>query len=129
LRTDYALRLQPEGEMSTTTAISDQVKATSILDRPEHGRCFTNDEVDNYLPIASANHMTGNPWYSTECCAALNMNYAQTLQDVTIRMHRSYAGGSIKSSITCIPIRRVIRRNGRDTTTLARPGFQTPGSA
>jgi hypothetical protein len=92
----YALRLQPEGEMSTTIAISDQVKVTSVLDRPEHESLFTNDEVDNYLPIASANHMTGNTWYSTECCAALNMNYAQTLQDVTIRMHRSYAGGITK---------------------------------
>jgi hypothetical protein len=101
----YALRLQPEGEMSTTVPISDQVQITSILDRPEHESLFTNDEVDNYLPIASANHMTGNTWYSTECCAALNMNYAQTLQDVTIRMHRSYAGGIVKIVYHVYPYR------------------------
>lgn len=93
---NYALRVQPEGEMSTTIPISDQVKVTSFLDRPEHESLFANDEVDNYLPIASANHMTGNTWYSTECCAALNLNYAQTLQDMTIRMHRSFAGGITK---------------------------------
>ena len=93
---NIALRLQPEGEMSTTIPISDQVKVTSILDRPEHESLFANDEVDNYLPIASGNHMTGNTWYSTECCAALNRNYAQTLQDMAIRMHRSFAGGITK---------------------------------
>ena len=87
------LRVQPEGEMMPDIPITDEVLAASVLDRPEHESLFTNDEVDNYLPIASANHMTGNSWYSTECCAALNMNYAQTFQDITIRMHRSFAGG------------------------------------
>lgn len=93
---NFKLRIQPEGEMSLKTPINEQVQAAASLDRPEHESLFTNDEVDNYLPIASANHMTGNSWYSTECCAAVNMNYAQTLQDVTIRMHRSFAGGITK---------------------------------
>ena len=93
---NFKLRIQPEGEMSPKTPINEQVQAAAALDRPEHESLFTNDEVDNYLPIASANHMTGNPWYSTECCAALNLNYAQTLQDVTIRMHKSFAGGITK---------------------------------
>jgi hypothetical protein len=87
------LRLQPEGELDPVIGITDQVKAAFALDRPEHESLFVADEVDNYLPIASANHMRGNPWYSTECCAALNRNYAQTFQDLIIRMHRSFAGG------------------------------------
>jgi hypothetical protein len=95
-RYNYKLRIQPEGEMSSKTPINEQVQAAASLDRPEHESLFTNDEVDNYLPIASANHMTGNSWYSTECCAALNMNYAETLQDVTIRMHKSFVGGITK---------------------------------
>ena len=102
---NYKLRIQPEGEMSAKTPIDDQVQAAASLDRPEHESLFTNDEVDNYLPIASANHMTGNPWYSTECCAAINLNYAQTLQDVTIRMHRSFAGGITKLVYHVYPYR------------------------
>ena len=102
---NYKLRIQPEGEMSAKTAINEQVQAAASLDRPEHESLFTNDEVDNYLPIASANHMTGNSWYSTECCAALNMNYAQTLQDVTIRMHKSFAGGITKLVYHVYPYR------------------------
>ena len=93
---NFKLRIQPEGELSPQTAISDEVQAAASLDRPEHESLFTNDEVDNYLPIASANHMTGNTWYSTECCAVAGMNYAETLQDVTIRMHKSFAGGITK---------------------------------
>lgn len=112
---NYKLRIQPEGEMSPKTPISDQVQAAASLDRPEHESLFTNDEVDNYLPIASANHMTGNSWYSTECCAALNMNYAQTLQDVTIRMHKSFAGGITKLVYHVYPY--------RDSPTSKWPGY------
>ena len=112
---NYKLRIQPEGEMSPSTPIDDQVQAAAALDRPEHESLFTNDEVDNYLPIASANHMTGNPWYSTECCAALNMNYAQTLQDVTIRMHKSFAGGITKLVYHVYPY--------RDSPTSKWPGY------
>ena len=112
---NYKLRIQPEGEMSPKTPITDQVQAAASLDRPEHESLFTNDEVDNYLPIASANHMTGNPWYSTECCAALNMNYAQALQDVTIRMHKSFAGGITKLVYHVYPY--------RDSPTSKWPGY------
>jgi hypothetical protein len=117
----YALRVQPEGEMSPTIPISDQVAVTSVLDRPEHESLFTNDEVDNYLPIASANHMTGNPWYSTECCAALNLNYVQTFQDMTIRMHRSFAGGITKLVYHVYPY--------RDSATSKWPGYHDFGQA
>jgi hypothetical protein len=109
------VRIQPEGEMSSKTAINEQIEATTAIDRPEHESLFTNDEVDNYLPIASANHMTGNTWYSTECCAALNLNYAQTLQDVTIRMHKSYAGGIVKLVYHVYPY--------RDSPTAHWPGY------
>jgi hypothetical protein len=118
---NYALRVQPEGEMSPLIAITDQVQAAAAMDRPEHESLFTNDEVDNYLPIASANHMTGNPWYSTECCAALNMNYAQTFQDTTIRMHKSFAGGIAKLVYHVYPY--------RDSATSKWPGFHIFGQA
>ena len=75
------LRVQVEGEASMTTPITDMVQATAAVDRPEHENLFVGDEVDNYLPMASANHMTGNPWYSTECCAALGQATPQTFQD------------------------------------------------
>jgi hypothetical protein len=101
--------------MSPKTAINEQIQAAASLDRPEHESLFTNDEVDSYLPIASANHMTGNPWYSTECCAALNMNYAQTLQDVTIRMHKSFAGGIVRLVYHVYPY--------RDSPTSKWPGY------
>lgn len=116
---NYALRLQPEGEMYTTVPINDQVQAASALDRPEHESLFANDEVDNYLPIASANHMTGNSWYSTECCAVLNMNYAETFKDVVIRMHKSYAGGITKLVYHVYPY--------RDSPTSKWPGFHIFG--
>ena len=112
---NYKLRVQPEGEMSLKIPINEQIEAAASLDRPEHESLFTNDEVDNYLPIASANHMTGNSWYSTECCAALNMNYAQTLQDVTIRMHKSFAGGITKLVYHVYPY--------RDSPTSKWPGY------
>ena len=90
---NYKLRIQVEGERAVTIPISDQVQAAAAVDRPEHESLFVGDEVDNYLPMASANHMTGNPWYSTECCAARTLSYAQTFQDAIIRMHKSFAGG------------------------------------
>jgi alpha-L-rhamnosidase/Glycosyl hydrolases family 2, sugar binding domain len=118
---NYLLRVQPEGEMSVSTPISDQVMAAAALDRPEHESLFANDEVDNYLPIASANHVTGNSWYSTECCAALNMNYAQTFQDMVIRMHRSYAGGITRLVYHVYPY--------RDGTSSRWPGYHNFGPA
>ena len=115
------LRVQVEGEAVLTTPITDQVQATAAVDRPEHESLFVGDEVDNYLPMASANHMTGNPWYSTECCAALNDSYAQTFQDTTIRMHRSFAGGIVKLVYHVYPY--------RDSPTSPWPGYHNFGQA
>ena len=87
---NYRIRLQPYGEMTTSP---DEIEAASVIDRPETESLFFGDEVDSFLPIASANHVTGNTWFSTECCAALAKAYAQTFQDAIIRMHREYAAG------------------------------------
>lgn len=91
---DAVLRVQPEGENSFP--IYDMAAVASVLDRPEHENLFASDEIDNYLPIASANHMTGNTWYSTECCALAAGNYLGTYEDFAIRMAKSYAGGITK---------------------------------
>ncbi|NOT61140.1 MAG: hypothetical protein HOP19_13050 [Acidobacteria bacterium] len=99
------LRVQVEGEANLTIPITDMVQATALVDRPEHENLFVGDEIDNYLPMASANHMTGNTWYSTECCAVLNRNYAQTFQDAVIKMHRSFIGGITKLVYHVYPYR------------------------
>ena len=118
---NYTLRVQPEGELNPVIPINNQVQATAALDRPEHESLFAADEVDNYLPMASANHMTGNTWYSTECCAALSMSYAQTFQDAIIRMHKSYAGGITKLVYHVYPY--------RDNAQSQWPGFHNFGQA
>lgn len=116
---NYRLRLQPYGEPTTTTP--DEILAASVLDRPETESLFFGDEVDRYLPIASANHVTGNTWFSTECCAALGKAYAQTFQDVIIRMHRSYAGGITKLVYHVYPY--------RDASDAKWPGYHSFGPA
>ncbi|MFD7134305.1 glycosyl hydrolase [Streptomyces sp. NPDC059894] len=90
---NYAVRLQPYGDNG---AAVDSIQAAANLDRPETETLWFGDEVDNYLPEASANHMTGNKWYSIEGSAALNQAYAQTLQDQVIRMNKAFAGGVTK---------------------------------
>jgi alpha-L-rhamnosidase len=115
------LRVQVEGEASMTTPITDMVLATAAVDRPEHENLFVGDEVDNYLPMASANHMTGNPWYSTECCAAFGQAYAETFQDAVIRMHRSFVGGITKLVYHVYPY--------RDSATSKWPGYHNFGQA
>ncbi|MFJ3670284.1 glycosyl hydrolase [Streptomyces sp. NPDC090106] len=89
----YAVRLQPYGDNG---AAVDSIQAAANLDRPETETLWFGDEVDNYLPEASANHMTGTKWYSIEGSAALNQAYAQTLQDQVVRMNKAYAGGVTK---------------------------------
>lgn len=91
---DLSLRLQPED--APPTASVDQIKVAQYLDRPEHESLAAGDQVDVFRPIASANHMLGKTWYSTECCAARFMSYAQTYQDTVIRMNKEYAGGVTK---------------------------------
>ena len=115
------LRVQVEGEASMTTPITDMVLAAAAVDRPEHENLFVGDEVDNYLPMASANHMTGNTWYSTECCAALGQAYAETFQDAIIRMHRSFVGGITKLVYHVYPY--------RDGATWKWPGYHNFGQA
>jgi len=116
---NYRIRLQPYGEPVTTTP--DEIEAASALDRPETESLFFGDEVDSYLPIASANHVTGNTWFSTECCAALGKAYAQTFQDALIRMHRSYAGGVTKLVYHVYPY--------RDAADAKWPGYHSFGPA
>lgn len=118
---NYVLRVQVEGEASMTTPITDMVLAAAAVDRPEHENLFVGDEVDNYLPMASANHMTGNPWYSTECCAALGQAYAETFQDAIIRMHRSFVGGITRLVYHVYPY--------RDGATWKWPGYHNFGQA
>ncbi|MFE6488938.1 glycosyl hydrolase, partial [Streptomyces sp. NPDC057757] len=90
---NYAVRLQPYGDNG---AAVDSIQAAANLDRPETETLWFGDEVDNYLPEASANHMTGTKWYSIEGSAALNQAYAQTWQDQVIRMNKAFAGGVTK---------------------------------
>ncbi|MEG9431688.1 glycosyl hydrolase [Terriglobus sp. ADX1] len=113
------LRLQPYGEVVATTP--DEIEAASVLDRPETESLFFGDEVDSFLPIAAANHMTGNTWYSTECCAAVSKAYAQTFQDAVIRMHREYVAGVTKLVYHVYPY--------RDAKDAKWPGYHSFGSA
>lgn len=113
------LRVQVEGEANMIIPITDMVLAAAAVDRPEHEDLFVGDEVDNYLPIASANHMTGNPWYSTECCAVFGKSYAQTFQDAVIHMHKSFVGGITKLVYHVYPY--------RDGDTWKWPGYHNFG--
>ncbi len=116
---NYRIRLQPYGEQINTTP--DAIEAAAILDRPETESLFFGDEIDSFLTIASANHITGNTWYSTECCAALNKAYAQTFQDAVIRMHREYAAGVTKLVYHVYPY--------RDSSANKWPGYHSFGNA
>ncbi len=73
----------------------DMIDVASNLQRPEH-ESLVGDQIDVWRPIASANHVNGNPWYSTECCARRGQNYVETLQDVIALMNRHYAAGITK---------------------------------
>ena len=61
------LRLQQED--GPITSIGDQLQTSAVLDRSEFESLTGSDQTDLYRTMASANHMTGNTWYSTECCA------------------------------------------------------------
>jgi hypothetical protein len=95
---NMTLRLQPEDPVagSPDPPMQDQIDMAYKLQRPEHESLAGRDQIDMWRPIASANHMNGNPWFSTECCAVNGFNYVETLQDVVNRMSRSYAGGITK---------------------------------
>lgn len=89
---NMTLRLQPEG----ADPIPDQIQVANVLERPEHESLSGGDQIDVYRVMASANHMNGNTWYSTECCAANGMAYLQGFEDVIVRMNKSFAGGMTK---------------------------------
>ena len=71
---NMALRLQP-GDAPTVN-IPDQLDVTYNLIRPEHETLSSGDQIDVYRPMASANHISGNTWYSNELAAARSLNYS-----------------------------------------------------
>ena len=89
-----ALRLQPEDVPTVNTP--DQLDVTYYLDRPEHETLSSGDQIDVYRPMASANHISGNTWYSNELAAARSLNYAQTFQDILVRQNKNFASGQSK---------------------------------
>ncbi len=89
----YNMKLRLQQEDGPITSIGDELQTSSVLDRSEYESLTGSDQTDLYRPMASANHMTGNTWYSTECCAVLNESYAATVQDAIIRMNHEFAGG------------------------------------
>jgi len=91
---NLALRLQPEDV--PTVNIPDQLDVTYNLNRPEHETLSSGDQIDVYRPMASANHISGNTWYSNELAAARSLNYAQTFQDIIVRMNKCFASGQTK---------------------------------
>lgn len=117
----WVLRVQPQGERSTTIPIFDQAAVAAELDRPEHESLFAVDEVDSYLTIASANHLTGNTWYSTECCAVSGGANAESLESVQIRMNKSFAGGITKNVYHVFPY--------AESATSRWPGYHNFGAA
>lgn len=91
---NLALRLQPEDVPVVNTP--DQLDVTYFLNRPEHETLSSGDQIDVYRPMASANHISGNTWYSNELAAARSLNYAQTFQDIIVRMNKCFASGQTK---------------------------------
>ena len=91
---NLALRLQPEDVPTVNTP--DQLDVTYNLNRPEHETLSSGDQIDVYRPMASANHISGNTWYSNELAAARSLNYAQTFQDIIVRMNKCFASGQTK---------------------------------
>ncbi len=91
---NLALRLQPEDVPTVNTP--DQLDVTYHLDRPEHETLASGDQIDVYRPMASANHISLNTWYSNELAAARSLNYAQTFQDIIVRMNKCFASGQTK---------------------------------
>jgi len=89
----YGMKLRLQQEDIASSSQGDQIETSLALDRSEHESLIGSDQTDTYRPMASTNHMNGNTWFSSECCASLNESYVQTVQDVTIRMNHEFAGG------------------------------------
>ncbi len=89
----YNTRLRLQQEDGPVTSIGDQLQTSAALDRSEYESLTSSDQTDLYRPMASANHMTGNTWYSIECCESLNLSWAETYQNAMVRMNKAFAGG------------------------------------
>jgi len=89
----YNMSLRVQQEDGPATSIGDQLTTSATLDQSEYESLTGSDQPDIYRPMASAVHMTGNQWFSTECCAVLNESFADTYQDTVVRMNREFAGG------------------------------------
>ena len=89
----YNMELRLQQEDGPITSIGDQLATSLALDQPEYESLTGSDQTDIYRPMASADHMDGNSWFSTECCAVLNESDAATVQDAMIRMNHEFAGG------------------------------------
>jgi hypothetical protein len=89
----WNMKLRLQQEDGPITSIGDQLQTSAALDQPEYESLTGSDQTDLYRSMASADHLTANTWYSTECCADLNESYAATVQDAIIRMDHEFAGG------------------------------------
>ena len=65
----YNMKLRLQQEDGPSTSLGDEQQTSAVLDRSEYESLTGSDQADLYRTMASANHMTGNTWYSTECCA------------------------------------------------------------
>ncbi|GAB6899351.1 glycosyl hydrolase [Kineosporia succinea] len=106
------IRLQPYGQNGPAV---DSIQAAAVLDKVETETLWFGDVVDNYLPEASAVHMTGRTWYSIEASAVLQGAYAMTWQDQVVHMNKAYAGGVTKLVSHIYPY--------ADSSTSVWPGF------
>ena len=108
------VRVQPYGDNIESI---DEIQAATVLEKPETETLWYGDVIDNYLPIASANHFTGKTWYSIEGSAVVNGAYAQTFQDQVVHLNRAYAGGVTKLIYHIYPY--------RNAASAEWPGFST----
>ncbi|MCF6376343.1 hypothetical protein L2K70_01855 [Nocardioides KLBMP 9356] len=89
----YNMKLRLQQEDGPATSIGDELQTSAVLDRSEYESLTGSDQTDLYRPMASANHMTGNTWYSTECCAVLSQSWAETTEDMIVRMNHEFSAG------------------------------------
>lgn len=86
-----SLRIQHEDANATNS--NDQAAVASYVDRNEYESLIADDNHDAYRQMASGMWMTGNQWFSTECCAISGGGFLEDVQDTMIRMSKEFAGG------------------------------------
>ena len=116
-------RVQPYGENGPSV---DAIQGAAAVDRPETESLWFGDEVDNYLPIASAAHVLGNPWYLTECCAVVNSILCAELSGHAEPDAQEFRGGITKLVYHVYPYRDAANATWPGTTTSTR-AFRTHG--